>query len=295
MPRDANGNTNPLPGTIVQTGDTILPSQHNPALVDLYAMMTQSLSRDGQGGMRANLAMSGFQIANLGAATQPGNAVPLSQFQNGTPLGAVMDFAGVAAPDTWLLCFGQAIEVSSYPDFVAACYVGNALNATAGFGYRTTSQTDPSANRSTTGQFIVLPDLRGRVGVGKDNMGGTNANRVGSFSGFTPGTPLGESGGGEVHTLTINEMPAHSHGNTTQPSGGHDHTRNPDGIGELTGTPNAGNLAGSFTTTSPNVRFYDRTGWSGVHIHNINMDGGGQRHNNMQPSMIFNKIIKVSY
>src|SRR5690606_8574940 len=182
MPRDSNGNTNPLPGTIVQTGDTILPSQHNPALVDLYAMMTQSLSRDGQGGMRSNLAMNGFQVTGLGSATQPGNAVPLSQFQSGTPVGTVVDFAGVTPPDTWLLCFGQAVEVSAYPEFVAACYVGNALNATAGFGYRTTSQTNPSANRSTSGQFIVLPDLRGRVSAGPDAMGGTNANRLGFVS-----------------------------------------------------------------------------------------------------------------
>src|SRR5690606_26296400 len=218
MPRDSNGNTNPLPGTIVQTGDTILPSQHNPALVDLYAMMTQSLSRDGQGGMRSNLNMNGFQITGLGSATMPSSPVPLSQFQNGTPLGAVIDFAGVTAPDTWLLCFGQAIEVSAYPDFVAACYVGNALNATAGFGYRTTSQTNPSANRSTTGQYIVLPDLRGRVGAGKDDMGGANAGRIDAviFS-----SVLGASGGEELVVLSESQLPAHSHTGTTNSSGEH--------------------------------------------------------------------------
>lgn len=211
MPRDSNGNTNPLPGTIVNQGDTILPSQHNPALVDLYAMMTQSLSRDGQGGMRATLPMNGFQLGNLGEATQPGNAVPLSQFQNGTPIGSVVDFAGVTAPDTWLLCFGQTIEVAAYPEFVAACYVGNALNATAGFGYRTTSQIDPSANRSTTGQFIVLPDLRGRVGAGKDDMGGSASNRITTAGSGINGVMLGSSGGGQQHLLTINEIPSHTH------------------------------------------------------------------------------------
>lgn len=87
MPRDSQGNTNPLPGTIVASGDTILPSQHNPALVDLYAMMTQSLSRDGQGGMRSALNMNGFTVNNLGPASLPNDAVSLSQFQNGMPLG----------------------------------------------------------------------------------------------------------------------------------------------------------------------------------------------------------------
>lgn len=287
MPRDSQGNTNPLPGTIVATGDTILPSQHNPMVNDVYAMMTQSLSRDGQGGMRAPLAMNGFPVRNMGPATQPNDAVPLSQFQSGTPVGSVVDFAGVTPPNTWMLCFGQTIEVNAYPEFVAACYVGNTLNATAGFGYRTTSQTDPSANRSTSGQFIVLPDLRGRVGVGKDNMGGTNANRVGLFSGFTPGTPLGESGGNEVHTLNISEIPSHNHTGNTDGAGAHTHDIYRGG-----GSGNSDGWLGS--------GFVDQTRQVvgvGNHTHSFttNNNGGGQMHNNMQPSLIFNKIIKVSY
>lgn len=73
MPRDSNGNTQPLGGTIVSTGDPILPSQHNPALIDLYEMMSQSLSRDGQGGMRANLNMNGFRIINVSTSSASGD------------------------------------------------------------------------------------------------------------------------------------------------------------------------------------------------------------------------------
>lgn len=73
MPRDSNGNTQPLGGTIVSTGDPILPSQHNPALVDLYEMMSQSLSRDGQGGMRANLNMNGYRIVNVATSSASGD------------------------------------------------------------------------------------------------------------------------------------------------------------------------------------------------------------------------------
>lgn len=86
MPRDANGNTQPLPGTIVSTGDTVLPSQHNPAMVDLYAMMTQSLSRDGQGGMRSNLDMSTFKLLNVANGTSAADAVNLSQLQAALPV-----------------------------------------------------------------------------------------------------------------------------------------------------------------------------------------------------------------
>lgn len=282
MPRDSHGNTNPLPGTIVATGDTILPSQHNPALVDLYAMMTQSLSRDGQGGMRSALNMNGFTVNNLGPASLPNDAVSLSQFQNGMPLGAVVDFAGVTAPNTWMLCFGQAIEVSAYTEFVAACYVGNALNATAGFGYRTTSQTDPSANRSTSGQYIVLPDLRGRVGAGKDDMGGSDAARL-SFNGSSR-LQIGGYMGADSHSLTVNQLAAHNH-SINDP--GHVHSFAggvPIAVAgtalNLTGAPNSAAAFGTNPSTT------------GITIQN---SGLGEAHTNTQPTLIMNKIIKVSY
>lgn len=292
MPRDSQGNTNPLPGTIVATGDTILPSQYNPMVNDVYAMMTQSLSRDGQGGMRAPLPMNGFPVRNMGPATQPNDAVPLSQFQAGTPVGSVVDFAGVTPPNTWMLCFGQTIEVAAYPEFVAACYVGNSLNATAGFGYRTTSQTDPSANRSTSGQFIVLPDLRGRIGAGKDDMGGSAANRItGAISGITGGI-IGSSGGSQGVSLTVGQLAAHNHGGVVGLSGEHSHTNlliNVGAAGAGNGVVQSPGGAGR-----PNLSSAE-TGLAGTHNHSIPNAGNGEQHNNVQPTIIMNKIIKVSY
>lgn len=290
MPRDANGNTNPLPGTIVATGDTILPSQHNPMVNDVYAMMTQSLSRDGQGGMSAVLNMNSFPIRNLGAATQPNDAVPLSQFQSGTPVGSVVDFAGVTPPNTWMMCFGQTIEVSAYPDFVAAAYVGNALNATAGFGYRTTSQTDPSANRSTSGQYIVLPDLRGTVSAGKDDMGGVNANRLGFIS--SNSTLIGGYLGSAGITLTIDQIPSHNHGGGTGLAGSHNHTPAQGGQFTTNNAPTQTQATGNGPNSASTSNV---TSTAPDHNHTINSQGGGLAHPNAQPTLIMNKIIKVSY
>lgn len=283
MPRDSQGNTNPLPGTIVATGDTILPSQHNPMVNDVYAMMTQSLSRDGQGGMRAPLAMNGFPVRNVGAATQPNDAVTLSQFQSGMPIGSVIDYAGsLNVPLGWTLCFGQAIEVSAHPDFVDACYVGNALNSTAGFGYRTTSNVDPSNNRSTSGQYIVLPDIRGRVIAGRDNMGGADVQRL-EIMGAARNL-IGGDGGSDRHTLNINQIPSHSH-SVNDP--GHNH---------LNGASSIISPGVTYVGSGSNPFFNGNivTGSSLTNI-SVNNNGGGQSHNNVQPTIIFNKIIKVLY
>lgn len=270
MPRDSNGNTVPLPGTIVNTGDTVLPSQHNPMVVDVYAMMTQSLSRDGQGGMRSALDMSNYRVINVGPATQPTDAVSLGQFQSGTPVGAVISFAGANAPDTWMLCFGQAISRTAYPILFAE--IGTAWGAGDG---------------STT---FNLPDLRGRVEVGKDNMGGTAANRVTTAGSAINGILLGAVGGVQSVILTILQLAGHTHTGTTGSAGAHSHINSAVGSGSGSGMDlsysNDGGTPRNFATSV-----------AGAHTHPFTTasTGGGEAHNNMQPSAITNKIIKVSY
>lgn len=286
MPRDSNGNTVPLPGTIVATGDTVLPSQHNPMVNDVYAMMTQSLSRDGQGGMRANLDMHGFRILNVGTATQPTDAVSLRQLQNGTPVGAVIDFAGSSAPSTWMFAYGQAVSRTTYPVLFAA------IGTTYGNG-----------NGSTT---FNLPDLRGRVIAGKDNMGGSDARRLSFFGAVA--RSIGGVLGADAHKLTNNEMPAHNHSGNTGGGGTHNHA---SGLGIYGQLSNLIAVFGRTTRGSPGQATYGirnsavvdegpinqqaLTETVGNHTHSITTQGGGAEHNNAQPTMIMNKIIKVSY
>ena len=97
------------------------------------------------------------------------------------PAGLVLPFAGATAPDGFLLCYGQAVSRSTYADLFAA------IGTTYGAG-----------DGSTT---FNLPDLRGRVAAGKDDMGGGAANRLTGGGSGIAGTTLGAAGGAETQTL----------------------------------------------------------------------------------------------
>jgi len=75
-----------------------------------------------------------------------------------TPTGMIAPFAGAAVPNGWLLCDGAAVSRTSYAALFAV------ISTTYGAGDGTTT--------------FNLPDLRGRVAIGRDNMGGAAANRA---------------------------------------------------------------------------------------------------------------------
>lgn len=114
-----------------------------------------------------------------------------------------------------------------------------------------------------------LPNVLGRVIVGYD-------------LGQTQFDALGETGGANTHTLTIPEMPSHNH-TITDP--GHNHS--------YVNQPNTANPAVSLTTTdvADNVNVTQTTGTSTTGI-TINNTGGGLAHNNLQPYIVMNYIIK---
>lgn len=163
------------------------------------------------------------------------------------PVGTVDDFAGATAPTGWLLCYGQAVSRTDYAD----------LFAVIGTDYG-------SGDGSTT---FNVPDLRGRVVAGQDDMGGSSANRLTGLSGGVDGDTLGAAGGAETHTLTTAQMPSHSHSQYTNAAGG-GLTRRLDDDG-LSGSAQAVNQG-----------------------QNTGDAGSGGAHNNVQPTMIMNKIIK---
>lgn len=274
MPRDQNGNTVPLPGTIVSTGDTLLPSQHNPMVNDVYAMMAQSLSRDGQGGMRAPLAMNGFAVQGLPIATLDTDAVSLGQSRaNGVPVGVVVDYlAPIAPPIGWIACFGQAISRTEYPDLFTV------LGTFYGAG-----------NGSTT---FNIPDFRGRVSAGMDDMGGVNAARLSNQYGSVA-QALGGTLGTSNHVLTAAQMPAHRHQGNTDVAGEHFHS----GITAPVASPGSGSGMVNSSGNLGSQAMTATTGVAGSHSHSFSTDvrGSDQAHPNAQPTFITIKIIKASY
>ena len=157
-----------------------------------------------------------------------------------SPSGAMSAYAGASAPSGWLFCYGQTVSRTNY----AALFL--AIGTTYGAG-----------DGSTT---FGLPDIRGRVIAGKDNMGGTAASRLTSP---VAGSTLGASGGSQSHTLSATEMPAHTHGINA--------TVSYDGF-----APTALTITNGYPTPT-----------------NTASAGSGAAHNNVQPTFIANYIIKT--
>lgn len=164
------------------------------------------------------------------------------------PSGTVMDYAGSTEPSGWLFCYGQAISRATYAALFAI------VGTTYGVG-----------DGSTT---FNLPDLRGRVAAGRDDMGGAAASRVTSGGSGITGTTLGASGGTETHTLTAAQLASHTHG---------------PGSGTAIVNIQAG--GGSFAAPAGGTDWGSSAATASA--------GSGTAHNNTQPTFILNKIIKT--
>ena len=163
-----------------------------------------------------------------------GNYLPINiKALDSMPIGSIIQFAGSDIPTGWLVCNGDAVEITDYPDLydvIGTTYGGGNTN-------------------------FRLPDLRGRVPVGLDPT-----DQLETFD------TLGNSGGERTHTLTISEMPSHTHRvpyiDSISPQGGGS-------------DPSYGLVKSSWQQDSGSK-------------------GGDEPHNNLQPYLVVNFIIKAT-
>lgn len=189
------------------------------------------------------------------------------------PTGAITMYGSSSAPTGYLLCDGAAVNRTTY----AALFT--AIGTQYGVGNGTTT--------------FNVPNLKGRVPVGIDSGDG-------SFD------VLGETGGAKTHTLTSSEMPSHTHtqNSHTHTQDAHTHIQNAhahkisdnktqintgstfptvnyNGTGEASNTTNATATNQNATATNQSTTATNQN------------TGGGSAHNNLQPYLVLNFIIKT--
>lgn len=179
-------------------------------------------------------------------------------------VGDIKTTARSTAPALWLLCFGQAVSRTTYSALFSA------IGTTYGAG-----------DGSTT---FNLPDIRGRVVAGQDDMGGTSANRLTVAGCGFDGDVLGATGGSEF-------MQQHNHAITDS---GHSHVGGLQavtaGVTRRYGTTDTGissSHVDSGASSSGTIGTNTSTSTTGISLANAGT-GSSQ---NVQPTIVLNYLI----
>lgn len=236
------------------------------------------------------------------------------------PTGAGKDFWGATKPTGYVWASGKTIGDASsnateranadtlalftmfwtdYADLILPIYTSGGVLSTRG----ASAAVDFAAHKA-----ISVPDKRGRVSAGKDNLGGTAASRLTGTTMSPDGQTLGAVGGAQTVTLVSNEMPSHTHTQTAHnhTQDAHTHTQNAHNhdvvirSGSTPGGNNAFNTDGYAATSLNNDLVQNKTATNqnttatNQATTAVNQStGGGAAHLNAQPTIVCNYIIKL--
>jgi microcystin-dependent protein len=158
-------------------------------------------------------------------------------------VGEIRMFAGTFAPAGWAFCNGQLMAISQNDtlfQLLGTTYGGDGVNT------------------------FALPNLQSRVPIHQGQSPGTS-NYI-----------IGQTAGVETVTLTVNQLPAHTH--TTQASSAGSGSSDP---------------TGNFWASSPATKQYSPGTNAPMASGAMGITGGNQPHDNMVPFLVVNFIISL--
>lgn len=228
----------------------------------------------GSGTITPAMLAAGFQVT---AEMIPAGMITAAMIQSGTlgqadtyfditkvesrfPVGSIVAYAGSTPPTGgWLLCDGSTYVNTAYPLLASVLGVGAATL----FG-----------DKSSTGlTYFNVPDLRGRTVIG-----------VGPGASLTERL-VGDSMGTETHSLSTAELAEHSHKLEARRPNSHVGTYQPQNV-----YTDQNVLYDMYRTGDDNKEYFET---SLDTTHKPTYSGGGTAHNNMQPSLAINYVIKA--
>lgn len=192
------------------------------------------------------------------------------------PAGSIIQYGGVTAPSGWVVCDGTAYD--------GANPIYSRLYGAIGLNY----------GGSGVNSFQV-PDLKGRVPVG-----------LGAGAGLT-NRSIAAKGGAETHVLTEAELAGHVHTQPQHVHGQPEHQHAVGARGSFDPSDTSSGVWGFIPTTytaAPNGPTGGQTvdsltglnGGQNTHLaggENTGSTGGNAAHNNMQPFIVVNYIIRL--
>jgi microcystin-dependent protein len=249
-----------------------------------------------------------------------------------SPVGSVVQYVGASEPTNWKICNGQTLLIASYPDLYNLLTTSGTVFPWGANPSGTTFVLPNFAGRVPVGksadaEFDVLGETGGAKTVALTEAQLAAHTHPNTATAST--TVTINDGGSHSHTGSIVDGGGHSHTGNTVPTGSHNHTaattfitgsHNHDNLYDYLaagtngaslvgdGNPNAiqsaGNHAHSFTTdavgghghgvTIDAVVSHGHTNSAATSVTMSNQPiGSGTAHNNLQPYIVVNYIIKV--
>jgi microcystin-dependent protein len=248
--------------------------------------------------MKAETAFNALMAANVSSSINgkaiadifESDGVTAKKATLGVPVGVILPYPSTTVPPGWLLCAGKTIgdsssggtarandDTQSLFEFLWNNIANNELSIQNSDGSAGTRGAN-AAEDFNVHKRLPLPDLRGRVIIGADNMGGSSADVVQA----TEADVLGKKAGEEKFLLSINEIPSHYH-----------YTVNTDETTENTLVNNNQSITRSTTHYASYYNSYQLGGTNTIPtIGRTSSSGSGSNHNNMQPYMTLYYIIR---